>query len=217
MLLLRKISELTFSLIETLLRNLSGNLGRSLRRFYYSRKFASCGENLIIDEGVVINGAKNIYIGDNVWIDRYCILIAGKVNFKELKVKKISNKDFLNEEGELHIGSDVHLAPQCVVQSLGGIQIGDEFTASAGCKIYSLSNDVGNCFHGTHSKREIAYVLSPIVIKKNVWVGLNSCVLGGTIESNSFIAPNSVVLTNLEENSFAIGNPAKKVKERFKR
>ncbi len=62
----------------------------------------------------------------------------------------------------------------------------------------------------------IAYISSPIVIEENVWLALNSIVLGGYIERNSFITSNSIVIHDISENSYASGNPAKRIKERFK-
>lgn len=211
----RKILHVFFDIVETIIRNISGRLGIFLRRLYYSKRFAQCGKNLRIDEGVIIQGAEYIYIGDNVWIDKYCILIAGKVDIQSERVKVKQNKNYPYREGELHIGSNVHIAPQCIIQAHGGVSIGNYFTASAGSKIYSLSNDVRKCKHGTQFSNEIWYILAPICIEDNVWLGLNTIVLSGTIKKNSFIAPNSVVMTDIEENSFASGNPAKKIKDRF--
>lgn len=211
----RKILHVFFDIVETIIRNISGRLGIFLRRLYYSKRLAQCGKNLRIDEGVIIQGAEYIYIGDNVWIDKYCILIAGKVDIQPERVKVKQNKNYPYREGELHIGSNVHIAPQCIIQAHGGVSIGNYFTASAGSKIYSLSNDVRKCKHGTQFSNEIWYILSPICIEDNVWLGLNTIVLSGTIKKNSFIAPNSVVMTDIEENSFASGNPAKKIKDRF--
>lgn len=211
----RKILNLTFQIIESLIRNISGRIGTVLRRKYYSKRFSQCGINLQIDEGVIIQGVKDIYIGDNVWIDKYCILMAGKVSIPYEQVKIKQNKNYIYGEGELHIGSNVHIAPQCIVQAHGGVSIGDYFTSSAGTKIYSLSNDVHECKYGTHSNGKINYILSSISIEDNVWLGLNSIIVSGQIGKNSFIAPNSVVMTTIKENSFAGGNPARKSKDRF--
>ena len=212
---MKKVLNLYFQTVESLIRNISGRIGTVLRRKYYTKRFAQCGKNLVIDEGVIIQGAKDIFIGDNVWIDKYCILMAGKVDIPREQIKIKHNKNYESNEGELHIGSNVHIAPQCIIQAHGGVSIGDYFTSSAGCKIYSLSNDVRSCNFGTHSDNNINYVLSQIHIDENVWLGLNVIVLSGAIEKNSFIAPNSMVLSTIKKNSFANGNPAKKIKDRF--
>lgn len=211
-----RMLNLLFQIIESLIRNIGGRFGYILRQKYFSKKFGQCGVNLQIGEGVIIQGAKDMYLGDNVWIDKYCILMAGKVNIPSSQVKREQNHNYTYNEGELHIGSNTHIAPQCIIQAHGGVSLGNYFTASAGCKIYSLSNDVGRCYYGTHSGEEINYVISPVSIMDNVWLGLNAIVLAGEIKNDSFIAPNSVVMTTIEENSFVSGNPAKKIKDRFK-
>lgn len=203
-------------LIEGRIRNIGGGVGVRLRRFFYKRKFKSCGKNLRIDVGVVMEGLSYVSLGDNVWIDKNCILMAGKVDLPSDKEKRFVNPEFLFTEGELHIGSNVHLAPGTIIQAHGGVAIGDNFTASAGCKIYSLSNDPALCKMGTYSNSDIAYLKSQIVIGENVWLGLNTIVLGGTVHKNSFVTPNSVVIKSLEENSYAGGNPAVRIKDRFK-
>lgn len=210
-----KFLNLIFHITESLMRNISGRLGQVLRKTYYSKRFAQCGNNLKIDEGVIIEGIQDIFVGDNVWIDKYTILMAGKVSIPSEKIKAKENKNYMCNEGELHIGSNVHIAPQCIIQAHGGVVIGNYFTASAGSKIYSLSNSVDQCFYGTHSDKEIKHILSPIKIEDNVWLGLNSIILGGEIKKDSFVAPNSVVITSISENSFANGSPAKKIKDRF--
>jgi len=216
--MIKKFKELFLKLIETLIRNISGKLGVIIRREYYSRRFAECGENVRIYEGVIINGAEHMHLGSNIAIDKYCILMAGKVEVanedEQIQYKKNENYKF--KIGEFHLGSNVRIAPYSLIQAHGGVSIGDNFMASSGCKIYSFSNDVSQCNAETFSNKTIHHILSPIHICDNVWLGLNAIVLSGTIHKNSFIAPNSVVLKSIEENSFAVGNPAKKIKNRLK-
>lgn len=200
-----------------------GITGRKLRYFYWSKRFKKCGKNVIIDEGVIIQGAEWISIGDNVWIDKYCILIAGPVKFEEKDiVKKRSNKNFKLKEGELYISDNVHIAPFCIIQAHSGVYIGLNCGFSSGVKIYSLSNLPNN---PTNKKdivffspiaNKVSYFSSPVVINENTGVALNSIILPGvTIGVNSFITPNSVVMTDIPENSYASGYPAKKIRDRF--
>jgi len=213
--LLSRIKRNVFLLFESFIRNISGRLGIKIRSIYYSRRFGKCGKNLQIDEGVIIQGINNIYIGNNVWIDKYSILMAGKITIDNTKCKNKNNRNYAHKEGELHIGSNVHLGIGIIIQAYGGVQIGDYFTTSSGCKIYSFSNDVAKCRKGTYNHDEIYYIKSQITIGNNVWLGLNTIVLGGCIHDDCFIAPNSVVISEIERNAFAEGFPAKKIKDRF--
>jgi len=215
-----KILNLIFQLIESFIRNISGRLGVFLRRVYYSKRFSVCGESLIIEEGVIIQGVGDIFVGNNVWIDKYCILIAGKVDTDSIRVKIKKNKNYHYKDGELHLGDNIHIAPQCIIQAHGGVSIGDNSGFSSGVKVYSFTNlpdsPDGKITHFSPLGNPY-YLSSQISINENVGIALNSIVLSGvTIEKNSFIAPNSIVITTIKENSFASGNPAKKIKDRFK-
>lgn len=224
--MLKKLKILINDLIITVITNISGGIGRRIRYWYWSKKFKKCGKNVFIDEGVIIQNPEWISVGDNVWIDKYCILIAGSVNLEKRIVRRKKNNDFQVRDGELIIGNGVHIGAFNIIQALGGIYIGDFVTTSAGVKIYSLSNypyDINNPELITYANcnvekynKPVSYIISPIVIKEGVWIALNTIVLSGIIGENSFIATNSIVLSNIPPNSYALGNPAKKIKERFK-
>jgi acetyltransferase-like isoleucine patch superfamily enzyme len=200
-------------LIEDVLRNFSGGLGRKLRYAYYKYRLGSCGKNVQIDEGVYFVNPKYIKLEDNIWIDKNVILIAGKGG--DIQKTKTINLDGAPLEGEIIIGRFSHIGISTIIQGHGGIQIGEYFTSSSGCKIYTLSNDPQKCRQGTYGTKEIYYILSPVIIENNVWLGLNVTVIGGYIAKDTFISPNSVVFGTIPANSFASGNPAKFIKSRF--
>ncbi len=203
-----------------LLCHAPGSIGRRLRYLYYRGKFKSCGYSVTIDTGVVLIGLENISLGNNVWLDTGCILIAGKANFDGRIVKRKPASKCI-AEGELFIGSDVHLAPFCIVQAHGGVCIGDNCGLSSGVKVYSLSNLPYNPFDRSDVINfspfgRSAYLLGSIVLNSNTGVALNSILLPGVeIGCNSFVAINSVVKTTFQPNSLIEGNPAKLKGPRF--
>lgn len=221
--ILRYIKQIYRDLVGSVIIGMPGPTGRKMRYWYYKNKFKKCGRNVVIDEGVIIQNPEWISIGNNVWIDRYCVLIAGRVNYRnDSIIKEISNKDYLFAEGELIIGSNVHIGINNIIQSHVGVVLGDNSTTSAGVKIYSLSNSCSSeidkstvTYANSTGSGKVAYVKSPVVIKAGVWVALNVCVLGGTIGENSFVKSNSVVYKSIPENSIASGSPAKKISNRF--
>ena len=222
--MIKKIFKAFDDILRFFIIYMPGPTGRKIRYYYWKRKLKKCGKNVIIDEGVIIQGAEYISIGDNVWIDKYCVLMAGPVKFNNNSVvKRIENKNFKFEEGELIIGNGVHIGIGNIIQAHSGIYIGNNVTTSAGVKMYSLSNypydendlktiTYANCM----ATGKISYIMSPIVIEDGVWIALNCIVLGGTIGKNSFISSNSIVYKDIPENSYASGNPARKIKDRFK-
>ena len=213
--MLYKIMTIYHNIIESIIRDIGSPLGTFLRYHYYKKRFYRCGENVKIDIGVVFEGAENIVIGNDVWIDKYSVLIAGDVYLNEnfCKIKNIDIKKV--KRGCLYIGDNAHIGVQCVIQAHGGVFIGNYFTMSSGSKIYSLSNDVGMCKYGTNGDKEKYYICSPIYIGDNVWIGINSIVLGGVVSDNVFVSPNSIVLSSIPENSYVHGSPAKKIRNRF--
>jgi acetyltransferase-like isoleucine patch superfamily enzyme len=196
-----------------------GSLGVVMRSAYYRRKFKKCGRNITIDVGVIINSPEMISVGDNVHIDKYCIISTGKKLLG--KIKRKDNLHFKHEIGEVVIGSNVHLVEFCIVSGYGGVAIGDNCTLSAGTKIYSLSNlpydpDDRKRVVSIMPYEQAPFILSPVVLHQNVWAGLQVLIMPGiTIGKNSFVTSNSLVMGEFSENSYLAGQPAKKIRNRY--
>ncbi|MGQ9571366.1 MAG: hypothetical protein ACUVUQ_11130, partial [Thermodesulfovibrionales bacterium] len=101
----KKIKRAYNDIIISLITHISGPTGRKIRYWYWKKRFKKCGKNVFIDEGVIIQNPEWISVGDNVWIDRYCVLLAGKPD--EKKSSKVfyikENPDYKYERGELVI------------------------------------------------------------------------------------------------------------------
>lgn len=91
----------------------------------------------------------------------------------------------------IHAEKNITIGNNCVLAS--GIHIMD----SNGHQVSSMNRTVG---------RDTPI---PIMIGNNVWVGVNSIILKGTIiGDNCVIAAGSVVKGTFQENSIIAGNPA---------
>lgn len=201
--------NLLATLIEDLIRWPGGPLGIRLRRAWYRRRLAACGAGLRIEPGVRILGAAHIRLGDNVWLDHGALLIAGPPR-PEARIVAGPAPD-----GVLQIGNDSHLGPSTIIQAHGGVRIGAAFTASAGAKIYSFSNDPAACRAGTMPGTDPGYRVSPVEIGRNVWLGLDALVLGGRIGDDVFVRPQAVVTGTLPAERIAGGDPARPLRPRF--
>lgn len=204
------------SLIESFLRNISGAPGFFLRRLYYSKRLGKCGKKLIISEGVYFDQPHLIEIGDYVWIDRNAIFIAGKI--QPSPSVKIQGSYTESLAGKIVVGSKCHFGIGTIVQGHGGIFIGDHFTSSAYCKLYSYSNDPFLCKEGTIQLTGTPpqpSILHQITIGDNVWLGLNTSCLGGSIGHDTFVKPNTIISGDVEPNSILSGYPAKTTRSRF--
>lgn len=194
------------------MRNIPGVVGIRLRRAYYGRLFRSCGRDLVISEGVFIDHPENVEVGSFVWIDKGVIIVTGKVHRPN---KKVTQK--VPFEGQLILGSYVHLGIRSIIQAHGGVKTGDYFTTGSDTKIYSLSNDVSLSRKGTFgpSLDDLFYIQNSIQIGDNVWCGMNVIILNGPIGDNVFIKPNSICYGPVESNVVVEGSPTKKIKTRF--
>lgn len=219
-----KLKRVFFDIVESLIRNIGGGLGRRIRYAHYKRRLARCGHNVIIDIGVVLENPALMEFGDNVWINSYTHLVAGVPENTDRRIMKVvTNNDYPGESGRLFVGSGVGIGSYNILHAYGGLYIGNNVTTSASVKIYSFSHyyrDDSNPALVTYANcmvdsEHISCIISPIVICDGVWVGINATVFGGTIGKNSFIAANSVVMSNLPPNSYALGQPAKRIKDRF--
>jgi acetyltransferase-like isoleucine patch superfamily enzyme len=220
---LRKVAYAPFRIVSSVwlmtVTYLPGGCGNYLRYRYYRRRLKHCGTGVIFDQGAIINGASLISLGSNVHIDKYCIISTGKT--LQGKVRRKQNASFAYGEGELVIGDDVHLAPGCFVAAHGGVEIASKCVLSSGVKLYSLSNtpidpDDPNRIISLMPYAQAPFLASPIVLQRNVWLGLNVVVMPGvTVGENSFVVSNSLLIANIEPNSHVSGQPGRRVKERF--
>ena len=220
------LKKIVYPLIESCIRNISGGIGQRIRYQYYKGRFKSCGVNVKIDEGVIFQTPENIDIGSHVWFLPFSI-ISARPSYTKLENKLIykkENSSFDIEKGSIKIGNEVSIGAYNIIQGMGGIIINNKVTTSARVSIYSFShypfdrNDLTKVTYANSmvKSNSVSCIESPVVLKEGVWLGLNVIVFGGTVGKNSFVVTNSVVIDDLGENSYAVGNPAKRIKNRFK-
>lgn len=162
--------------------------------------FASIGKNVFISNKASIYGADKIHIGNNVRIDDFCILSAGK-------------------EG-IYIGNNVHIA--CFTSLIGKekITIEDFSGISSRVSIYSSTDDFsGNYLTGPTVNSDYTNVISnPVYLHKHVIIGSGSIILPG-VTLNIGVAVGALSLVNKSFPEFTIvgGTPAKILKVREKK
>jgi acetyltransferase-like isoleucine patch superfamily enzyme len=116
----------------------------------------------------------------------------------------------VRKEAEINIGKNSGFTGITMVAE-HKITIGENVLIGAYCTI------IDNDFHNPDPTQRAIYRFSakPVVIEDNVFMGMNCIVLKGvTIGKNSVIGANSVVISNIPPNSFAMGNPCKLVLKR---
>jgi acetyltransferase-like isoleucine patch superfamily enzyme len=204
---------------------LPGVIGVELRYRFWKKRLKFLGTNVRIDIGVHFQNPQFISIGEQSWIDRGVIILAGEDKSSRSR-RSLTNTNFPLKKGMVFIGNNVHIAPYCVLSGIGGLYISDDCGIATGTKIFSFSSHFrsdespGNksfCFaiFVEHSRQFM--IEGPVFLDQNVGVALNSTILPGvSIGKDSFVGIGSVVMSSFEENSMIAGNPAKLIGNRFK-
>lgn len=162
-------------------------------------QFSKIGNNVLISSKASIYNAPNIHLGDNVRIDDFSIISAGK--------------------GGIFIGRNVHIA--CYVSLIGEakIQIGNFSGISARTNIFSSNDDYsGNYLTGPTIPYKFRNVKNAsVIIGSHVIVGGGSIILPGiNIENGVAIGAMSLINANCKSFGIYLGIPAKWVKKRSK-
>lgn len=221
---LRQLSRLPSDIWQALISVLPGPVGYALRSRFWRNRLKYMGEGVRIDCGAYFQNPQFISIDDNVWIDRSVIILAGQD--KSTRHRRImENAEFPLEEGEVHIGKNVHIAAQCIISGIGGAYISDNCSLASSVKLYSFSNHYRSDEFPSDRKIKFAILVDqdqqymiqgPVFLDENVGVAVNSVILPGvSIRENSFVLINSVVSTSFEANSLIAGNPARRIRSRF--
>ncbi len=213
------------SFYELLVVFAPGRGGNLLRNRHYRKRLGSLGRDVIIDVGVQFVNPEHIHIGDNCWIDKYALLLAGPPHAGRRKIARLPNPAFCYAEGELFIGRNCHIASHTVVNAHGGVSIGENTTVAAGAKVVSLSHhhcnieDEGDVFPYRFGSRapeeEQALISSPIVIGDNAALATNSVMVpGSSIGEGAWVGALSLVRGVIPAGYLAWGVPASPIRRR---
>lgn len=207
------------AVVEWVLMDIPGGLGRRLRGIYYAKRLRHMGRGVVIDVGVRILNPRSVSIGDNSWIDNYAVILAGAPVAARGVVTRKPNPRFLHSEGEVVIGRNTHVAMFVVLQGHGGVQIGDDCAIASGSMLYSMSHHYKNPgdsddmrlykFSSMSPPEDQSVIISPVVVSNDCAVGLN-CVLlpGAVLEEGAWLGANSSTSKPLPPYSICSGSPA---------
>lgn len=142
-----------------------------------------------------------------------CWLLSVRMFFLRLAGARIGTKTILDREWivnapqKLIIGEHCHINKSCMLDARGGLTIGSNVSISFNVTICSAGHD----FHSP----SFDFITSPIVIRDNVWIGLNVIVLKGVvIGEGAVIASGAVVTKDCDAWGIYAGVPAIKIGER---
>jgi len=159
-----------------------------------------CGYNVKISRKTSFYGAEFISIGDNSRIDDFCLLSA-------------------SSNGEIIISKHVHISAGVYLYGGAGILIGDFVGVSAGCKLFSESEDYSgeNLTNPTIPAKFKNIDSKKISLEKHSLIGAGSILLpGATLLEGTAVGAMSLVASQIGPWGIYAGVPAKRVKIRSK-
>lgn len=162
---------------------------------YGSGKFkrndlAAVGENVVIEDGVLIFRPGHVRIGSNVYIGHYAILRG-------------------YDTGELEIGHDTWIGQFCYINSAGGVSIGSRVGIGPCVKIMTSK-------HGEEG-RDVPVLMcdlefAPVTIEDDSDIGMGAIILPGRkVGKGSIVGAGAVITRDVEPYSIVAGVPARKI------
>lgn len=121
------------------------------------------------------------------------------------------NSTITVQGGLLEIGANSHVGQACVIICQDRVSIGDDALIAEHVTIRDQDHVMAN---PDLPYRKQGFVVAPIRIGRNVWLGAKVTVTKGvSIGSNSVLGANSVVTSDIADNSVAVGAPARRIRD----
>lgn len=193
-----------------------------IKKLVRKRYLTSFRSYFTYNEGTILSGSFNIRLDNPISnkiylkIGRDCI-IGGNFIFE-------------SEEGDISVGNHTYIGGSTFI-SRKSINIGNNVTIAWGCTIYDHDSHSLDYFKRRKDiddelkdiKSGVSFIKNkdwdcvnskPIIIKDDVWIGMNVIILKGvTIGEGAIVGAGSVVTKDVPAWTVVAGNPAKVVKQ----
>ena len=159
--------------------------------------FKSVGDNVRVSDKACIYNPELIELGNNSRIDDFCVI-----------------------SGNVKVGRNVHITPQCLVAGgEPGIAIGDFVALAYGVKVFAQSDDYSGetMTNSTVPKEFKKEIFKSVCIGRHSIIGAGTIIMpGANIGEGNAVGANSLVINSTDDWSIYVGSPAKKLKDRKK-
>lgn len=160
-------------------------------------RFGYLGNKSRIIKPMRILGKRRIFIDSNVLI----------LNQARLETIREWNNEKLN--GKINIGKGTSIEQCCHIVAAKEVSIGNDCVFSA----FVYISDCSHKFVSSEKIMDTSLDVNPVCIGNHVFIGIGSCILPGVhIGNNVVIGANSVVTSDVPDDSMAVGSPARVIK-----
>lgn len=176
--------------------------------------FHKSGTKSKIYNSVITYNIGNISIGSDVEIRSYCVFDARSFCSPSIIIGDACRvKEFVTFSaygGKIHLDNNVLIGSKTTIHGHGDVYIGAYSGIGPGVTIVSSNHIFED--HKSHWQDQ-GEIASPVTIEKNSWIGSNSIVLAGvTVGEGAVIGAGSVVVDDIPSRVVAVGNPCKVIR-----
>ncbi len=158
-----------------------------------------------MENAVRVYKFNNCHPEDTVCAERLIRSILGSTG-KNITVRAPFHCDYGKN---IEVGDNFYANFNTVILDVGKVKIGNNVLLAPNVSIYTA----GHPIHPDSRNSGYEYGIA-VTIGDNVWIGGNSVINPGvTIGNNCVIGSGSVVVNDIPENSIAVGNPAKVIRQ----
>lgn len=185
---------------------------KSVVKYLYRYRFNRImvmGKDSFIHKGAIVNnlqgkdGKIHLQIGSNTHIRGELTIYPYGMGIRIGNNCYVGKNSVIRAGEKIFIGNNVLIAHNCTIMDTDSHEIDAEERAMS----YMLMLKEG------HPKQPGNVRTLPVIIKDNVWISYNVCVLKGvTIGEGAIIGAGSVVTKDVPAYSLVAGNPAKVIK-----
>lgn len=195
-----------------------GTLGLFLRKIFYRFLMRKVGRGVAFGRNITIRHPHKISIGDHSFIDDYAVLDAKGEKNQGIAIGQnviVGRNTILScKQGSIHLKDYANISANCSLLSETEITVGKYSFLAGHCYLVAGGNH-------SFSRTDIPIMFQPSLTKGGIhigedcWLGASVTVLDGvSLGRGCVIGAGAVVIDSFPEYSVAVGNPAKKIKDR---
>jgi acetyltransferase-like isoleucine patch superfamily enzyme len=115
---------------------------------------------------------------------------------------KFNGISFISGLDKINMGNNIHIGNNAFIRAEGGLTIGDNVHFARNTVLYTMNHN----YEGTALPYNSDFRYRPVIIDKNVWIGINVTILPGShIKEGAIIGAGSVVFGTVDKGAI-MGN-----------